>query len=149
MERFWNKVVTRGLDECWPWTAYRNSDGYGIFGIKDHRGHTTINAHRFALSQALGRPIVNGMHVLHSCPDRSCCNPAHLREGTNADNMRDKIAKGRQTRGEKHGTTKLTAAQVREIRASSLTQPELASKFGVHRNTIYYAKSRKYWKHIQ
>ena len=96
MERFWSKVDIRGPDECWLWQGARHPDGYGRVGGQQ--------AHRVALSLDLGRPIREGMCVLHSCDNRPCVNPMHLREGTNAENVQDRVRRNRSARGESHGT---------------------------------------------
>lgn len=75
-------------------------------GHKDDRyGRRTISgkqfgAHRLAWEEAYG-PIPAGLHVLHFCDVRNCVCSQHLFLGTNADNTADKVAKGRQARGEK------------------------------------------------
>lgn len=88
MERFWSKV--NKTDGCWIWTAYRDDKGYGCFGFRGK----VWKAHRVAYELATG-PIPTGAHILHSCDNPSCVNPEHLRAGTHADNMRDKVARGR------------------------------------------------------
>lgn len=95
---FWQKV-TRSEHECWPWSGATHNKGYGNIGID---GRTTTT-HRLAYTLAVG-PIPPGMQVLHRCDNPPCCNPAHLFIGTHLDNMRDKIQKGRQARGERHGS---------------------------------------------
>lgn len=87
--RFWSKVDVRGEDECWPWMVGHNQDGYGIFHIE----RRSVHAHRVALALALGGILKE--QALHHCDFPPCCNPAHLFEGTNADNVRDRDAKGR------------------------------------------------------
>lgn len=77
---------------CWIWMRAVDHKTYGIVNIPGKR--KTIRAHRVFYSEFNGE-IPNGMHVLHSCDIPSCCNPYHLRIGTNLDNMRDKCSKGR------------------------------------------------------
>ena len=86
--RFWRKIQkTTG---CWLWTAAKNKKGYGIFGL----GKQTDKAHRIAWRLIVG-PIPAGLFVLHKCDVPNCVNPAHLFLGTNLDNVKDMIAKGR------------------------------------------------------
>jgi hypothetical protein len=54
-------------------------------------------------------------------------------------------------RGERHGSSKLTAEQVREIRrahADGVQQHQLAQRFGVVQATVYSIVSRRRWTHI-
>jgi hypothetical protein len=39
--------------------------------------------------------IPKGLHVLHSCDNPSCFNLEHLRLGTHAENMHDKVVRNR------------------------------------------------------
>ncbi len=95
-ERFWPKVDKRGDDECWEWTGGRHPSGYGQIWIGGKYG-SHIYAHR-ASWEINGHKIPDGMCVLHHCDNPPCVNPAHLFIGTQADNMRDKQAKGRTLR---------------------------------------------------
>jgi HNH endonuclease len=95
-ERFWSKVdVSGGGGACWPWTAAINHErgGYGQFklGLPEKK---TIRCNRMAWILARG-DIEDGLHVLHSCDNPRCCNPAHLFVGSNLDNIKDRVAKHR------------------------------------------------------
>lgn len=94
--RFWAMVDCRGPDECWPWLGALDDAGYGTtkIGSRTDNSRKTILVHRAAYTIEKG-PISPGMNVLHSCDFRPCCNPVHLFEGTQKNNMMDAAAKGR------------------------------------------------------
>ena len=118
-ERFRAKVDERGDDECWLWCGARTKDGYGILSA-GRRGDPPLRAHRVAYELHYG-PVPEGLHVLHTCDNPPCCNPAHLYAGTNAQNIADKVARGRQSRtalqGSRNPCAVLNETIVREIRA--------------------------------
>ena len=134
---FWEFVQKGAPDACWPWTKRKDGGGYGVYR-RVRAGQTyTWKAHRLAWEFANGKPVPEGLGVLHSCNNPPCCNPAHLRAGTHRENMNDRDTAGRQGdhRGEANGRAKLTAAQVLEIRAEwargGRTKRGLASRYGV------------------
>jgi hypothetical protein len=81
-ERFWPKVDRRGENECWPWLAYLNKDGYGQFV-----GGGEVLSHRFAYISLVG-PIPEGLTLDHLCRNRWCQNPKHLEAVTMRENAR-------------------------------------------------------------
>lgn len=98
-DRFRSKVDSSGgEDSCWNWTACKTPIGYGKIGKGGDEGW--VFSHRVAFELANGN-LPEGMVVMHLCDNPSCCNPLHLRAGTQAENLRDMRAKGRDCRGEK------------------------------------------------
>jgi hypothetical protein len=95
--------------------------------------------------------IPDGFHVLHHCDIPQCINPEHLFLGTNTDNIRDKIKKGRLRclHGEKCSWSKLTENQVRKIRTMPGKQRDIAKKFGVAQIQISAIRTGKTWKHVK
>lgn len=144
---FVSRVDVDQTTNCWLWNGSVNSWGYGrtINNISPERA-----AHRISFHLHKG-PIPRGLLVLHSCDVPRCCNPEHLFLGTNADNMRDMVRKGRRParRGERSSAAKLTAAQVNEIRSSyelKQTVSSLSRRFGVSRRTIKFILDGVTWK---
>lgn len=79
-ERFWGKVDKSG--DCWEWTASRRANGYGQIMI-DKVNRT---AHRVAYELANG-PIAACVDIDHTCRNRACVRPDHLREASRKQNM--------------------------------------------------------------
>ena len=96
--RFWSKVdVSGGEQACWPWkpSARAKRRIYGSFLAAKCGGIAQfIDAHRMAWELSNG-PVPHGLMVLHRCDNPVCCNPAHFFLGTNSDNIRDAVIKGR------------------------------------------------------
>jgi hypothetical protein len=154
LARFMAKVSPEPTSGCWLWTAAITPvTGYGAFGIG---GRSRVEAaHRVSWRLFRG-PIPAGMQVLHRCDNRACVSPHHLFLGTPADNVADRIAKGRTRlgppmRGEAAPGAKLTERDVLEIRARGYageSQRGLAREFRVSRRTIKFVLAREHWAHV-
>lgn len=149
--RFWTKVNRKDDTECWEWLGNLTHDGYGTFDLPSSDGRwRSRRAHRVAFVIANGE-LEDGMMVCHTCDNPSCCNPAHLFAGTQAENMADMWRKGRRAIGEKQGSAKLKEADVIAIRvllASGISHKKIADQYGVARSTITDINLRKKWKHM-
>lgn len=118
---------------CIEWTKGKSGEGYGVISINGKQ----VYVHRFFYEQYVG-PIPEGMKVLHSCDNPPCVNPKHLRTGTDAENVADRVIRGR---SKSPGPRKLTEEQVRSIherRASGAAVAILVKEFEVSRATIYH-----------
>ena len=125
---------------CILWTASPGGGGYGQLWVS---GRYRL-AHRVVLERKLGRPIADGMEACHSCNNRLCVNPNHLREDTHQSN----IAERRHARGERVGGVKLNAEQIPLIRNDSRSERVIARELGVSSNIIGDIKRRNIWKHV-
>lgn len=131
---------------CMEWTGTRTVSGYGTFSLRDE----TLYAHRAAYECANG-PIPEGVLIRHRCDNPPCVNPAHLLPGSDADNTRDKVTRGRHIYGEAVPAHKLTEEQVRDIRrrhAQGELKAHLAREYGVWQKTVTKIVRRETWKHL-
>lgn len=156
-ERFWDKVEQS--PGCWLWKAYRNANGYGTLGVGGRKGTVSL-AHRVSWELHYGT-IPDGMDVLHTCDVPSCIRPDHLFLGTQLDNMKDMVAKGRRGQtGPKVGSNidrshqvgkcqkllkKITIEQFHQLKSEigTMSQEKLAKKYGIDQATVSKIKLGK------
>lgn len=132
IERFW-RSVEKG-DGCWNWKGRKSIKGYGVFCYHTGRGRTSqLRTHRISYTLTKG-PIKPGEFILHSCDNKACCNPDHLRVGTNVDNIRDRLERNRIC-----GTAKINMEIASEIRRrvfNGESKGSLSREFGISTKTI-------------
>jgi hypothetical protein len=151
-ERF-EMYVQKG-DGCWMWIGGVDSSGYGSMYAPDTK--KVESSHRVSWRLNIG-PIPTGMNVLHRCDCPRCVRPDHLFLGTQLENNRDREHKGRgnHARGEQHGMTTLTEANVREIRSTYVRYSRthgtgaFARRFGLSKESVLAIVHRKTWKCVE
>lgn len=90
--------------ECIEARGPNRGAGYKAVGAK--------YAHRVAYEKAFGE-IPSGLFVCHRCDNPACINPDHLFVGTHSDNMRDMVAKGRNSLAGARAALKAIVAKTR------------------------------------
>jgi len=144
-QRFWSRVVKRD-NGCWEWQGAKDRDGYGMFrGVI--RGITYNRAHRFSYALHY-EDIPKGKHVCHKCDNPKCVNPEHLWIGSNADNMHDKIAKGRHKvlSGENSPHAKITEEEAKAILTDPRPYSLIASEYNIAASTVGSIKNKNSWQ---
>lgn len=150
---FWGRVEI--TDSCWLWSGGVSGFGYGHVSF---RGLQT-SAHRLSYRMHCGA-VPSGMVVCHKCDNPRCVNPSHLFVGTQKDNIRDMVEKGRmwtQVRpedslGTKNPAAKITEADVLAIRNTYATgrvrQKDIAAQYGLDQTVVSCIVLGKSWPHV-
>jgi len=149
-DRFWEKVLRGGPDECWSWIGTVRDDGYGAISIR----HATAK-----LAHRVGWKIVNGpippkLLIIQDCDNRLCMNPSHWRMVTFGESVDRKVALGRSKsgppRGEKHHSAKLKEVDVVHIRTvlTGVSRREIANAYNVSVRNVTAVLNRETWKTV-
>lgn len=143
--RFWANV--RKSDGCWNWIGRKVKSTkklfYGTLKIGEHG----MLAHRFSWELHNGE-IPLRKQVLHKCDNGLCVRPDHLFIGTQLDNVRDMIAKGRRV----YGRVVLTPEQRAIIKKRYVPYcrkngaSALADEMGLNVSTVTCAATGRRWK---
>jgi predicted DNA-binding protein (UPF0251 family) len=161
IDRFIRYIKIDNKTGCFIWSGKINNSNYGVFKYCKNNTPKSMMAHRVAFEISTGILIPDGKIVMHKCDNPPCCNPDHLKLGTNLDNIEDRNNKGRQASGkriienrktasgEKSGMSKLTWKEIYEIRHKhdyeNITQDKLSEIFKVSQSTILCIIKNKTW----
>lgn len=142
-ERFLNKVaIPEDSDACWEWQGNKHRQGYGFFKVGGKAGVNML-AHRVSYALFHEASITSDIKLLHSCDNPGCVHPLHLTQGTQRDNVRDMVSKGRHV-----GTSKLSDDQVREIRRDPRPAQTIERDMGLATGTVSRIKNRKRYARV-
>lgn len=131
-------------DDCILWPYAKVPDGYGQVRVNGAVWQT----HRLSCEIWYGSPPTPHHEVAHSCRNRHCFNPKHLRWATRTENQLDRIADGTHNRGERCGQSKITEDDVRLIRyevGRGTPQAVFARHFGLATRTVSMIVRRETW----
>ena len=152
LERFLAKVEINEENGCWEWTGSHDSCGYGQIKIRRIRP-SALGSHRVSYLHYNG-DIPEEFCVCHKCDNPKCVNPEHLFVGTNLDNTRDMINKGRDRsgdhKGEANAYSKLKEKDVLEIvnSLSTMNNKQIAEIYDTTHANISLIRRGKSWTHV-
>lgn len=135
-------AMARQGDSCMEW-PFGRSGGYGSLRWEGRARH----AHT-VVCELLGGSPPSPKHTdaAHSCGNRLCVNPRHIRWATSAENQRDKVEHGTTLRGAKNAGVRLSEEDVRLVRASTAASAaSLGRRFGISSQAVLNIRTGKTW----
>ena len=140
--------LKRSPEDCYECISHSTTyDGYPVVKFKG----TQYRLNRFMYCLFNGKEFrsIRNKVIRHTCDNRLCCSPLHLIEGWPEDNRQDMYDRGRQARGERVSSSKLTEEDVRYILGSAMDANYLADVLNVTPETIKKVINRETWKHVK
>jgi len=146
---FQETVLPFDSNECLAW-PYAKSSGYGTLWFNGRLRRVS----RLVCEARNGPPPTSQHEAAHECGKghEGCVNPRHLAWKTSRENKADQLVHGTRNRGERQGRSKLTRAQVVELRAlkeGGWTLRALGSRYGVDFSTVRLIVTGKNWAWLE
>lgn len=136
-------------DKCIIWP--HNTLGFGYGKVYVSADQPCRSTHSLACEIAHGPRPSPAHHAAHRCGQRLCFNPHHLYWATVRENADDVIRHG-SLRGVRNPRAVLNDEKVAALRAlyssGTVTQREVAMRFGVSRSTVSLVVRGLLWKHV-
>lgn len=141
---FIDDALSSDVEECIIWPFVIHNTGYGKMQFEKRE----INVHRYVCLMTHGEPAKDRNQAAHSCGNRKCINPKHLRWATKEENEADKLIHGTIAMGTRLPQAKLNEETVKEILNSEESGFYLADKYGISPSSIYRIRHGISWKHV-
>ncbi len=130
-------------------TQWVNSNGYLAVNLSKNGVCKAHPVHVLVAAAFIG-PRPSGLQVHHGPARQRNNSPSNLSYGTAKENAADRLRDGTDASGERNGRSKLTNAQVLQIRrllenAPRGTTARLAREFGVSFSTVSMIKRGRTW----
>jgi hypothetical protein len=128
---------------CINWNGSISDDGYGIISIFGKKMRTHILACEIKNLEHRPKDLV----TRHLCGNRLCCNPEHLKFGTQLENSLDTLNQGLNKK------TTLTVDIVKDIKETyekdNLSKEQRAEKYKISVKNLRMIELGYRWKHIK
>jgi len=131
-------------DDCFLWPLSVNKRGYPQMAWE---GKNAREVHRIVCRLAHGEPPERH-DAAHRCGVPRCINPRHLRWTTRKVNIAEGMNYTNDQSGERNKQAKLTAAEVRAIRADPRPDRLIGIDYGIHPNYVAQIQRRDRWAHL-
>lgn len=146
IDRFWARVWK--TETCWIWTGGK-MNGYPVIGVNEDGKRKNKYAARLSWEMDNKRHVPRGKKVYpKKCDNRLCVRPLHLAAGTQTE-INEHMRKFGHNQGTKNPHAKLTEADVQAIRTSTLSNQELAKKYGISDSRVRGVKRGEGWWHVK
>jgi len=144
--KFLRDNVLYAGDSCLVWPLSRHPTGYGTLGYLGKIHY----AHRFMCELVHGPAPTPKHFASHHCGNghKGCVHPRHLAWKTPSGNAIDRVKHGNNwPKGHRVKYSKLNKEKASEIRALKgfVTQYELATLYGVSRETVSHIHCGRMW----
>lgn len=127
---------------------FKMSNGYEHVSLGGVKKRDYLHA---LVMEAFVGPLPQGLVTRHLDGDKTNNSLANLAYGTYAENMLDRVKHGGGNHGSRHGMSKLTEEQVREIRGKvslGWKPAYVAGQYGVSRRLVTMIAAGKRWTHV-
>lgn len=125
--------------KCWEWQGAIDK-GRPYIVIKGKK----YLAYRVVFDVMNEEVLQDNEVVRHSCDNSICCNPMHLKRGTQQENMND------MTERERHGLPHHSVKNIKRLlREGKQTHREIANLYGTTRENITAINTGRSYKHLE
>lgn len=128
--------------DCVIWPFAQADNGYGT---AFYAGRSRVVS-RVICEMVHGAPDNNEIEAAHSCGNRLCCTPSHLRWATPKENFADRYIHGTDQSGARNHQAKINEDIVREIlKQPQLSQRALGKKYRIDPSVVCRIRRGKTW----
>ncbi len=121
--------------------------GYPVINVSSARtGISNMPLHTMVAFAFIG-PRPDGMHINHKNGIKTDASVSNLEYATPSSNIQHGYDTGLIPRGENHYSSKVTEAEVVEIRNSDEPGPVVATKYGIKASNVHEIRLGHTWKH--
>lgn len=136
--------------DCWEWQGALMRKRYPAIRYRGQNGSA-----RRAVWDLSGRSLFRQSFIVVTCGNEQCLNPAHLKQVTQGEHMKQLAAQGTQgglvraaniAKTKRAQLGKITMDDARQIRASSETNKALAQRYGMSAERISRIRLGVAWR---